>query len=245
MADYLSTVHWGQIAIATLGGLAPALFWLWFWLREDSAHPEPKIYIIRAFALGGLAVLPTYFIQRGLHHLNFFQLPENLLYTTLVWALVEESLKYAGVWLAALKTDVFDEPVDAMVYLVSSALGFAAIENALFISSSFGTGGPLFLLGGYRFIGATLVHVVSSAILGGFIALSFCRARRRILYAALGLILASGLHTLFNYFILEAGEQGIFTACLLIWLATIFVIFFFERVKQVTCPALPSPSHYV
>lgn len=239
-----------QGLIAAIGGLGPALFWLWFWLREDSAHPEPRAFIIRAFALGGLAVIPTYFIERWLHGFSFFQTGiisctpgYKLFIATAVWVVVEETLKYLAVHLAALRNAVCDEPIDTMIYLISGALGFAAVENALFISTSFGGGGLVFLLtGSYRFIGATLVHVVASGLLGGFVALGFYRPRRRFFYLGLGLTLASVLHTLFNYLILVKCEKGIFSACLLIWLATIFIIFFFERVKKI---ARPDSTNYV
>ena len=44
-------------AIAFLAGLIPALFWLWFWLREDKARPEPRILIATAF-IAGILIVP-------------------------------------------------------------------------------------------------------------------------------------------------------------------------------------------
>jgi RsiW-degrading membrane proteinase PrsW (M82 family) len=40
-----------------LGGLLPALLWLWFFLKEDSKRPEPKWLILAAFLAGMLAVI--------------------------------------------------------------------------------------------------------------------------------------------------------------------------------------------
>ncbi|MEN9922008.1 MAG: hypothetical protein RL097_284, partial [Candidatus Parcubacteria bacterium] len=44
-------------AIAFLAGLIPALFWVWFWLREDSRKPEPYFLIAISF-IAGMAVVP-------------------------------------------------------------------------------------------------------------------------------------------------------------------------------------------
>ena len=42
-----------------LGGLVPAILWLWFWLREDSAHPEPRGLIVITFIAGMVSVVLT------------------------------------------------------------------------------------------------------------------------------------------------------------------------------------------
>jgi RsiW-degrading membrane proteinase PrsW (M82 family) len=67
--------------LAILGGIGPAMLWLWFWLKEDRLHPEPKALLTRVFLFGGLAVFPTYFIQQFLHiKLSSFKEPllENI-----------------------------------------------------------------------------------------------------------------------------------------------------------------------
>ena len=45
-----------QVLAAAAGGILPALAWLWFWLREDSRHPEPRQLIALAF-LAGMATV--------------------------------------------------------------------------------------------------------------------------------------------------------------------------------------------
>ena len=45
-----------EFLVAAASGTLPALFWLWFWLREDKIHPEPKKAIFKAFFFGALAV---------------------------------------------------------------------------------------------------------------------------------------------------------------------------------------------
>src|SRR6185369_10738021 len=116
---------------ALLGGLLPALLWLWFWLREDKLHPEPRQYLFLSFLLGMIAVFVALPLERYSQKI--------VLDGTLVlvaWAAIEESVKLAAAYFAGLDRKVCDEPLDPMVYLITSALGFAAMENTLFLISS-------------------------------------------------------------------------------------------------------------
>ncbi len=215
--------------IAFLGGMLPALLWLFFWLMEDRCEPEPKRYIVLCFLAGGLAVLPVYFIERFAMD---YTSGTMLLF---IWAASEELLKFFAAYVTALRAHVFDEPLDAVVYMVTAALGFSAVENALFLVGPLSDGDALrtIITGDLRFIGATLLHTLSSATIGIALALSFfASARVRKMAALLGVILAIVLHTLFNFFIL--GESGGITLWifLVIWFGVALALLFIERIKQ-------------
>ncbi len=51
------------LIFALLGGIVPALFWLWFWIREDRLKPEPKSALFSAFIGGIIAVLFALFFE--------------------------------------------------------------------------------------------------------------------------------------------------------------------------------------
>ena len=57
------------VIAASLGGLLPALAWLWFWLREDSKHPEPRRLIALAFLAGMVAVAVAIPLEKGVQPL--------------------------------------------------------------------------------------------------------------------------------------------------------------------------------
>lgn len=227
--------------IAFLGGVAPSLIWLGFWLFEDRCEPEPKRYIFFTFVVGMFTVAPVLFIEQNL--IPYID-PAFVLGATasplllLVWACTEELFKFGAAYFVALRSFVFDEPLDAIVYMVTAALGFSAIENTLFLFGALTNpinGGLLhgIVTSDLRFIGATLLHTLSSATIGIALALSFYKSRRvRRLFALCGVILAVALHTLFNFFILGQGGGATFFIFLCIWFGIVAVLSLVERIKQ-------------
>ena len=63
MADITTTGNY-VILYAALGGILPALFWLWFWTREDKVHPEPRMRVMLAFMGGMVAVIAVYPLEK-------------------------------------------------------------------------------------------------------------------------------------------------------------------------------------
>ncbi len=222
--------------VAFLGGVLPALLWLAFWLLEDRLHPEPKRYIFFCFLAGMIAVPFVLPVERFiLAQALSVGYASTSIVVLLLWALCEELFKFAAAYFVALRARVFDEPLDAIVYLVTAALGFSAAENMLFLLNPLLAGNILqtIVTGDLRFLGATLLHTLSSATIGLALAVSFYqRARSRRLAALCGVILATTLHTLFNFFILGSGSGATFWIFLVIWLGIIAVLLGAERVKR-------------
>ncbi|HVV14841.1 MAG TPA: PrsW family glutamic-type intramembrane protease [Candidatus Paceibacterota bacterium] len=222
--------------IAFLGGVLPALLWLTFWLLEDRLHPEPKKYIFFCF-LAGMCMVPFVLPVERLVLAQAISLgyASTSLGVLFLWALAEELFKFAAAYLVALRSRVFDEPLDAVVYLVTAALGFSAAENMLFLLNPLMDGNVLqtIVTGDLRFIGATLLHTLSSASIGVALAFSFYQpAAARRLAALCGVILAVALHTLFNFFILGSGSGATFWIFLVIWLGIVAILLGLERVKR-------------
>ncbi|MCX6820130.1 MAG: PrsW family glutamic-type intramembrane protease [Candidatus Adlerbacteria bacterium] len=221
----------GILLLAFLGGMLPALVWLFFWLLEDRCEPEPKRYIFFTFLAGMVAVLVALPLERAAAG---YLSGGALLFC---WAICEELLKFAAAYFAALRFRVFDEPLDAVIYLVTAALGFSALENALFLWTPLQQGDLLrtIVTGDLRFMGATLLHTLASATIGLALAWSFHKeVDVRRMFALVGVVLAITLHTLFNFFILQQGSSATFWIFLCIWFGIIAALLMIERVKQPT-----------
>lgn len=219
------------ISFAFLGGVLPTLLWLWFWLREDKRRPEPPKLIAISFIFGMLGVFVAIPFEKAI---SLF-IPSALA-ILIGWAIVEEVLKYIAAYAGGMHTQAEDEPIDAMIYLITAALGFAAAENMLFLLDPL-LAGEVFttvVTGNIRFIGTTLLHVLSSAIIGAAIAFSFYKRKAvRVEYFVIGLVLSIALHTAFNFLIINTGQQSMFAIFGLLWVAIIGLLLVFERVKRV------------
>ncbi len=245
MAAVVTSLTSLQLFFVLVAGIIPPLLWLWFWLKEDKKRPEPRTLIVLSFfagALSILAVIPLEAIAANIWGPGLLLL--------LVWAAIEEGAKLGVAYLVDFRRRTYDEPVDSMIYLVTVAIGFASFENVLFLLRGLSTGGLQMgiIMALMRFLGATLLHVFSSATLGGIIAMAFCKdARTKHVYALVGLLVSSALHTLFNFFIINQGlaqsvsgnSGGVIAVFAMLWVGIIFLLLFFERVKTVTCPMPP------
>ncbi|MDB5265735.1 MAG: hypothetical protein JWM39_448 [Parcubacteria group bacterium] len=214
---------------AFLGGILPALIWLHFLLKEDERCPEPRTLITVAFMAGMLAVpvvLPLETLAQTL-------LPDGTP-VILAWAAIEETVKFGLAALFVLWRRDVNESIDLVIYMLTVALGFAALENTLFLIQPFGDG--QFLIGiatdNLRFVGSTLLHVIASSVIGFSLAFSYKWPRVwRAVAAIVGLVLAITLHTVFNFFIISGGGSHTLLAFFIVWTGAIVFFALFEILK--------------
>lgn len=235
MANFSLTL--GPLAIAIIGGILPALLWLFFWLHEDNKHPEPKGLILITFCIGMVVVYLVYPIQ---HFIVSSLTGISQTQQTIFLSAVEEIAKFAAVFFIAFKTRYFDEPLDAVIYLVTAALGFAAMENILYVLKDLNNGGTLLALlnGSSRFLGATILHSISSIIIGIAMAYTFYSGRfTKAAAIILGLVAATLLHAYFNLTIMNLkGTLNVLIAFTPYWAAIVFIIVLLEFIKRLKQP---------
>lgn len=218
---------------AILGGIIPALIWLWFFLREDRLHPEPRLLIALTFVAGMASV----FFVLPIEKFFFGFLTGGTL--ILVWAAAEELFKYFAAFMVVLWRPAVDEPIDPLVYMITSALGFSACENILFVLTPFISGnvGDALITGNLRFMGAALLHTLASAMIGGALAFSFYRKEKyKRMYVFTGFVLAVLLHTIFNFFIIGSSGGQVIAIFSFVWIGIIALFLIFEKVKLIQNP---------
>ena len=200
---------------------------------------------IKLFFFGIIAALGAMIVELVLKNIlsseislanNFFTIVTPSL---VLFALVEEIFKFVGAYFSILKRKVVDEPIDVVIYMITVALGFAALENILFLINLLIDGGitNTIINGNLRFLGATLLHTLSSAIIGIMMAFSFYHGKTlKKIYTFIGLILAIVLHTLFNFFIIKESGEKILTIFFFVWIGIIILILLFEKIKRIKNP---------
>jgi RsiW-degrading membrane proteinase PrsW (M82 family) len=194
----------------------PALLLVRYYYRQDKARPEPKGLVVRVFLFGLLSAVVA--IPLELLALQFQRLfnPRSILYPLfkafVVAGLVEEYLKLTVVRLTAFRDPAFDEVMDGVVYTVVAGMGFACLENVLYVlSSSLGTA----LV---RAFTAVPLHAVSSGLMG------YSLGRARIATSAgatqalvaRGLLSAVAVHGLYDFLLFVSPRWGLWTSLLVV-----------------------------
>ena len=222
------------IIIYIVFGILPSLTWLSYYLTKDM-HPEPKKMILKIFLWGILITVPVFFVQLGLAFLlaraNINPTISSIIYWFLIIALSEEFFKYLVIRMKIINSPDLDEPLDVMLYMVVAALGFAALENILYLFSPSTQGtftaiiDKTLLITFIRFIGATFLHTLCSAVVGYSLAISFCKEKKEYLTVAGGIFMAMLLHGAYDFSImaLTGYLQIVIPAIIILMLA--FLVF--------------------
>lgn len=220
------------IGLAFLGGIIPSGIWLWFWLKECRKKSEPTGLLTFCFILGMISVIFVLPVER------FIQRITNSSELQIIgWAVIEESIKYLLVLAIINKTKYLNRPIDWPIFMITAALGFAALENTLFLIEPISLGQAVvgLLTGQLRFLGSTLLHAVSSGILGIMLGLSFyMNSLNKKLYLLVGLLLAIFLHSVFNFFIITNSGSDFLKVLAFLWVATIINLLLFEKLRRMS-----------
>ena len=214
-----------------LFGFLPSIIWLLFYLRKYS-HPESNRMILKIFFFGILAAFFVIFLEKGA---AIFLKKDSILAIFLGGALIEEYLKYLAVRVGVFGNSEMDEVFDLLLYMIIAALGFAALENILVLTKYH----PVLPLGEVlvtmvcRFVSATFLHALCSALFGYFLALSLFHFKRRKWFFLVGLGIVTTLHGLYNFSIIriEGLKKFILPIIILIGLF-LFVSFSIKKVKR-------------
>ncbi len=126
-----------MIILCLLALLPPAAL-MYVIYQQDKIEKEPAKLLAKIFAFGCLSTIPAIVLEMvGGAILGMFLPTYSVLYIVLenfiVVAMSEEFVKMMGAKLAAWKSPEFNYKFDSIVYCVFSALGFAALENLLYV----------------------------------------------------------------------------------------------------------------
>ena len=220
------------LTLAFLCGIIPSMLWLWFWLKEARKKSEPVGLLIFCFILGIISVVFVLPIEKFLQK----TISSNEL-QIISWATVEEMIKYLVVLVLISKTKYLRKPIDWAIFMITAALGFAALENTLFLIEPISLGQTVvgLLTGELRFLGSTLLHAVASGVIGISLGLSFYMDYfGKKLYLVLGILSAIILHSIFNFFIMSNNGGNFVKVLAFLWVATIINLLLFEKLRRMS-----------
>ena len=194
--------------------LAPVVFLFTYIYLKDEYEREPLKYLIVSFLLGVFSAVPVVMLGNWVEGYTGFRLSspswlETLAYAFIVVAFTEEWMKYLVLRWYMYPHKEFDEPYDGIMYGAAISLGFAAIENILYVVTSddaIGTG----LL---RMFTAVPAHAMFGVLMGYFVgkAKFLGKGPNAFLERCKGLLVAIFFHGLYDFFLFLGNEQELLT----------------------------------
>ncbi len=179
--------------------LAPVLIIAFYVYFRDKYEKEPIGLLLKSLLAGALIVLPILYIERFISSFDhYFQgLPKAMYDAFMVAAVTEESFKYFALMLLIWKNPNFNEKFDGIVYAVFISLGFAGIENILYVSS-YG-----FQVGWIRAFTAVPAHAIFGIMMGYYFGLAkfYPEIRKKLLIRAL--IFPIIFHGIYDYLLMS------------------------------------------
>ncbi len=175
-----------SLAIA-LSGALPALVAMWIVDRLDAKRPEPARTRRLVAFVGMISVIPALFGEIAMSHAFESTIAPPLTYqgasfqAFAVAAAIEEACKIAVVYWVVWRRPEFDERMDGIVYASRAGLGFALVENVLYLLGEQSLSGQIELWI-MRAVLAVPGHAVWTGIVGAM------AARRRFDGKGLGLL---------------------------------------------------------
>lgn len=149
--------------------LAPAIAFGLFIYQKDRYDREPLQLLLSVFFLGAFSVIPVYFVELFLSSINPFSGTLSILFISFIIAgFTEEFFKRLVVLKTAYNSQYYNEKLDGIVYCVFSSLGFAAVENIMYILG----GKNIFYIGITRGIFSVPAHMLFAITMGYYLSLS-------------------------------------------------------------------------
>lgn len=198
------------IAVSAIGAILPSLLLIWFFYKRD-IHPEPRGVLIKTFLLGVLTVIPVLIVAIPVMlfaPVNTHPLLIGCFVAFCCAAIPEEFFKFVVLTRYSARNTAFDEPMDGVVYGVTASLGFATLENILYV---LGSGWTIAIT---RAFTAVPMHAFLGAIVGYYVGQARFNPRLGIT-AWRGLRMAILLHGLYDVgllTVLHMGARGTFDA---------------------------------
>jgi RsiW-degrading membrane proteinase PrsW (M82 family) len=153
--------------IILAAAIVPGILLLYYVYSKDF-NPEPKRMIYKGFFYGCLSVFVSTLISGPLMKLGLFvnqpsSFAEALQTSFFGAAIPEESAKLLMLWLLLRHSPEFDERYDGMVYAAAVGLGFACLENLMYVVSA---GAGWFQVSVTRAIFAVPGHFAFAIVMG-------------------------------------------------------------------------------
>ena len=223
-----------QILFVLLSALAPVAVALWYIFKKDSAQPEPTKWLAKAFWYGVLSALLSFVFSTPLGAIFGLELDAEVYPSIfdafadafLLAAIPEELAKLIMLWLLLRKNPHFDEKFDGIVYAVCIGMGFAGIENVMYLVGGMEDGSWIGM-GISRALFSIPGHFLFAVLMGYYYSLYYWSIDRSLKAKAMILVAPVLAHGLFDGILFSMNiDEGLATICLFLFL------YFFNKLRK-------------
>jgi RsiW-degrading membrane proteinase PrsW (M82 family) len=227
------------IALAVAPCIVIALFIYW----RDKFDKEPFNLLVGTFFGGIASVVPAYFLSRGLEDIvlagQTITTFEIAIDAFVCVAFAEEISKYFFLRLIAYPNKNFNEPFDGIMYSVMVGMGFAMIENLLYVLGNEGNGIRIALL---RMFTAIPAHAVFAVIMGYFVGLAK-HTNHKTGYLFLGVLAATLAHGFYDFFLFVQNIPFVYLGAAISLLFCVYLSFKAIRQHKKNSPFAPKGTN--
>ena len=185
-----------------LASVAPVLIILFYIYFRDKYDKEPLGLLLKALLMGIVIIVPVIFIERMLMNLmpQLSKVPAAAYHAFVVAGSTEELFKFLALYLLVWKSPSFDEKFDGIVYAVFVSLGFAGVENVLYVMD----GGMQTAL--TRALTAVPAHAIFGITMGYYLGIAHMYKELQGPYLARALLVPILLHGIYDFILMvEVG----------------------------------------
>ncbi len=217
--------------------LAPGIAIIIFIYLKDKHEPEPFRLLAISFFYGVLSTLVTLLISLPTQYwmvLREDDLTHQFVNAFFKVAFVEEFSKFLFIRFILFQNKHFNEPFDGIVYAVMVGMGFATLENILYVFEYGFTTGIL------RMFTAVPAHATFAILMGYFLGKAKFSLDKKLYYSLLGLLVATLFHGAYDYFWFISFIPGVWVGAILSLLVAFFLSRKAIRLHQQSSPFDPT-----
>jgi len=197
-----------EIVLLIALAIAPCAALVVFIYFRDKYEREPWKLLLVSFLLGVLSIAPAMVQELLFQKVPFIN--DHVFISAFVGvAFVEEFWKLFFLLLIPFRRKSFNEPFDGIVYAVLVSMGFATVENILYVVQG-GWG-----VGVLRVFTAVPAHCMFAVVMGYFVGLAKFTKGSKVGYILLGFVLAGIFHGTYDYCLFEKNYEGVWIGAFL------------------------------
>ena len=223
-----------QITLILISALTPVAVLLWYIYRKDKVQPEPTKWLLKAFGFGVLSMFLSFvfsvpaclLLGMGMDANTYSSIREAFADAFVFAAIPEELAKFIMLWLLLRKNPHFDEKFDGIVYAVCIGMGFAGIENVMYLAGGIEDGSWI-RIGISRALFSIPGHFFFAVLMGYYYSLYHFGIDRSPKAKAMILVAPILAHGLFDGILFCMNvDEGLALICLFLFL------YFFNKLRK-------------